>query len=317
MNADASDSRVSPGEMAEPESESEPQIQPQAATTPLGEARSVLDGEDCAPFPGPKTFADKLFWRTLSDRQKMIARLLRPLGFRWNIGHPAILRFAASLVAIAVTIRLVSSSEYTWLALAAGTTAVFMFAPPLPGYQFIFQRLYLGGRCATRCQLFPVSVSEICSVLSRCQTIRAAAAWWIGAAYGALAWSIMGAPVRVGVAAGLSLILISYGFHPLVLVAKLSRVTRDRGRRFAFFPSLFVVGLTAVIGLIATLVSIIAMIMFGTEPSRVLSSLLLMLLFMLSFAAALRFSGWILLKIYLLMIERSWLDAVVKIPGKR
>ena len=282
---------------------------PQPDEVPMGQARALLDEWEWGVALEPQTSLERFFWRTLNARQRLVSKLIWPLGFHWNHSQFAFFKTAVGTLALAGVLRLLSFTGPAWGTLALGSINLVAFAPIFPGFSFVFQSLYLSGRCAARCQFFPVSITEISSILLRCQAIRAAVACWIGAAYGALAWLIMGQPVKIGVSAGVFLIFLSFGFCPFALIWKLGSLTRNCGRRWTSIPSDLLVAATVLFGLIGIITAIVIMYMLALEPPKTLCLVPLLL----GFAVVWRLIGRGILKLYLIMIERSWLDAVVKL----
>jgi hypothetical protein len=257
---------------------------------------------------------ERLFWQTLNERQRLVAKLIWPLGLRWNKMRRHLYFLAACSLAVAAGLRLLSLTMLVWLALFYGSLFLFVLAPILPGYDFALQPLLLGSWRAARCLLFPVSLSEICVILHRCQTIRVAGACWIGATYGALAWLIMGLNIRDGSSAGLSIIFLSFGAHPFAMLAKLSALTQTDCRHLVSVPIVLILTIAVIFALVGSVAGVLIPAILVTDPPQ--SHYFILIVF--AFALAWRFIGWALLKIYLLFIERSWLDAVAEIkPAKR
>jgi hypothetical protein len=302
---------------------------PQPIITPLGQARSLLEDDHWTLFSAPQSLPERLFWQSLSERQKLVGKLIWPLGLHWKRARPVLFRAAGVFLATAGALRLLSFTPFVslagamgfsftavgWFVIAMGSLLLFAFAPILPGCEYVFQPLALSGRIVPRCQIFPVSISEISAVMHRCQSIRSASACWIGAAYGALAWSIMGLSVGIGASAGLSIILLSLAFHPFTLIAKLANLTHIGGRRWASFPNVLIFFITVIFALLGFLFVMMVPTMLATDPPV---SFYAMLPAVFAIAVVLRFVGWAQLRIYLIFIERSWLDAVVEAkPARR
>ena len=308
-DADATDSAASLRGVPPDESSEAPDWIPQPDEVPMGQARALLEDDEWGVAIEPQTPLERFFWRTLNARQRLVSKLIWPLGFHWNKPHLAFFKTAVGSLALAGVLRLLSFTGPAWGMLALGSITLAAFAPIFPGFGFVFQALYLSGRCAARCQFFPVSITEISRILLRCQAIRAAAACWIGAAYGALAWLIMGQPIGIGLSAGLFLIFLSFGFCPFSLIWKLRSLTEGGGRRWTSIPSVLLLLATLFFGLIGIITGIVIMYMLALEPPKTLYLVPLLL----AFALAWRVIGRGILMLYLLMIERSWLDAVVKL----
>lgn len=273
-----------------------------AAVTPVGQSRETLASENWVPYPEPSGIAEKFFWRTLNERQRLIARFIWPWGFRWRKSTMSTLKMASASLAAASALRFFSWEIPSNISLVVAAVTLFYVAPLLPGYHFVFEKLYLGGRFAARCQVFPVSLSEINQLLHRCQTIRAVTSLWVGVACGALGGWIAGVGFRNGAAAGVALILLSFALHPIVLIAKFSDIMRSSGARWSDFLALPLLLAALVLGLVGLFSCFIGFLGSETNPFAI---------FWVALIACLsRLVGIGILRAYMLLIERSQLDGV-------
>lgn len=276
-----------------------------------GLARSVLGNETWNPFPGPQTLIEKLFWRTLNARQRTVAKVIWPAGFQWRRRSPAHWApFVICPAVVAAMRRMGYSDSAVYIVLLGATWVLVFFAPVLPGTGFIFQNLFLSGRSAARCALLPVTFSEISSILARCQTVRAVSALWVGAGFGVLCGLACGLSPLAGAVSGVGLVSISYALMPYAMISRISSLMANRGKRGILVPYGIVIVGAGLFGLLSTMLQLC----FALIPSLQSGDPIAILLIGIVLAAIFRLIGWLFLKLVLVFVERSLLDAVVKPP---